>query len=805
MRNDGSSYFPFTSKGIKDIYGLTPEDVKEDSTPLFSCIHPDDVKVVSGAVGLSKSTSTNSTEFRVRAKTGKTIWVKTNAAVEPQPDGSVMYYGYTEDITSVKEAEYELIKTNRLISFTSHIHEMVIHAKSEEEYLREACRIAVVHGGFRMAWIGRIDAETNTVLPVTWYGSVDDFFRVVKTFSLHTTNEGYGPSCTAAKHGMTFINNNIADINNYGYEFWAYEALKRGYRSCIEIPIIARDGIIGIFNLYHEDAFYFREKEIKTIEEVIGEMQFGLSSLSIAADRQKKIAEQYNTQKQLDQKRRTIEAVSEIQGKFIEERQPSAFFNFALEKILTLTGSEYGFMGEIVHDDNAVSSLKCHAALSDVAMNEGINLRKLFDHVITKREAIISNDPARNLTGTGLPIESRLKSFLGLPIISGEELVGIIALANKPGGYSPVLADELNPIVSTIRGILQAFRTEALARQVSENLKTTLSHLELAHHASGLGVWKLNFFPDRLLGDDRCVEVFGIVQRELTLEDFRNLIHPDDKLAKVERDKMLLDSKETDYFSEYRIIRPKDGLVRYIKSQGLFFRDENGKAISGVAVIYDQTKEKQFEKSLLDSVQEKEMLIKEIHHRVKNNLQLISSMLYLKTVAWDNLEANEFMSAMREKIKSVSLIHERLLQTENLNSIDIEEYLQKLLHDIEVTYHRHDLQLTIQGNIGEFHFTSDHATSLGQLVNELVINAIKHGFANRQRGEIKVSLQKKDAVYELIVEDDGNGFPAETDPLTSKTYGMQLIQIFVKQLSGSLHVLLHPATRFQIQFTGPIL
>ena len=98
---------------------------------------------------------------------------------------------------------------------------------------------------------------------------------------------------------------------------------------------------------------------------------------------------------------------------------------------------------------------------------------------------------------------------------------------------------------------------------MSENLKTTLSHLELAHHASGLGGWKLKFFPDKLLGDDRCAEVFGIAQRELTLEDFRNLIHPDDKLAKVERDKMLLDSKETDYFSEYRIIRPKDGLVIY--------------------------------------------------------------------------------------------------------------------------------------------------------------------------------------------------------------------------------------------------
>ncbi len=717
-----------------------------------------------------------------------------------------MYYGYTEDITSVKEAEYELIKTNRLISFTSHIHEMVIHAKTEEEYLREACRIAVEHGGFRMAWIGRIDTETNTVAPETWYGCVDDFFRVVKTFSLHDTVEGYGPACTAAKHRMTFINNNIGDINNTGYEFWSYEALKRGYRSCIEIPIIVKDGVIGIFNLYHEDAFYFREKEIKTIGEVIAEMQFGLNSLIIAADRQKKITEQYNTQKQLDQKRRMIEAVSEIQGKFIEERMPSAYFNFALEKILTLTGSEYGFIGEIVYDDDKNPSLKCHAAWSDVSVKEVGNLRKLFDDVISSRETIILNDLGHNVRSNGLQsLDSRLRCFLGLPIISGDELVGMIGLANKPGGYSHVLAEELNPIVSTIRGILQAFRTEALARQVSENLKNTLSHLELAHHASGLGVWKLNFCQERLQGDDRCVEVFGITHGELALEDFRNLIHPDDRHAKIERDKILLDSKGTDYFSEYRIMRPKDGLVRYIKSQGLFFRDENGKAISGVAVIYDQTKEKQFEKSLLNSVQEKEMLIKEIHHRVKNNLQLISSMLYLKTLAWNNLEANEFMSAMREKIKSVSLIHERLLQTENLNSIDIRQYLQKLLHDIEVTYHRHDLQLTIHSNIVELHFTSDHATSLGQLVNELVINAIKHGFVNRQRGEIIVSLQKTDAFYELIVEDDGNGFPTDADPVTSKTYGMQLIQIFVKQLNGSLEFVVHPATRFQIKFTGTIL
>jgi two-component sensor histidine kinase len=179
---------------------------------------------------------------------------------------------------------------------------------------------------------------------------------------------------------------------------------------------------------------------------------------------------------------------------------------------------------------------------------------------------------------------------------------------------------------------------------------------------------------------------------------------------------------------------------------------------------------------------------------------LISSMLYLKMLDWNNPESREFMTTIREKIKSVSLIHERLLQTESLNSIDIQDYLQKLLHDLQVTYHRQDLELDIQINIEKLVFTTDYATSLGQLVNELVINAMKHAFVKAVKGKIVVSLCKKRNGFRLEVQDDGIGLPSEFDPATAKSYGMQLLQIFVKQLKGSMKISTDPGTHYCIDF-----
>jgi two-component sensor histidine kinase len=244
------------------------------------------------------------------------------------------------------------------------------------------------------------------------------------------------------------------------------------------------------------------------------------------------------------------------------------------------------------------------------------------------------------------------------------------------------------------------------------------------------------------------------------------------------------------------------GTPRWLESNVVPLLDGTGKPTASLGVTRDVTEYKLHEAELLASNKEKDILIKEIHHRVKNNLQLISSMLYLKILDGSNPESREFMTTIREKIKSVSLIHERLLQTESLNAIDIQDYLQKLLHDIHVTYHRPDLELDIQTNIEKLTFSTDYATSLGQLVNELVINAMKHAFVNAAAGKIVVALHRNGTgdSFTLTIQDNGIGLPSEFDPATAKSYGMQLLQIFVKQLKGTLAISNDPGTSYTIDF-----
>jgi len=396
---------------------------------------------------------------------------------------------------------------------------------------------------------------------------------------------------------------------------------------------------------------------------------------------------------------------------------------------------------------------------------------------------------------------SQLKeTLLGLPLLQGTELVGLVCIADKPGGYTAIYAEQLIPLMQTLATIIQAIRTDALNKKISENLNDTTRRLELAYRASGIGIWEVNFETDTLLGDDRICDIIGVSDKKISLESLRSLYHPDDKPSKIEWDRAKRYSHDTDYYYEFRIVRP-DGGIRFLRIFGILIRDERAKLTSGVMVVYDQTRYKEYEHSLLNSLQEKDMLIKEIHHRVKNNLQLISSMLYLKVLTSDNQSSRAFMTSMREKIKSVSLIHERLLQTESLNSIDIRDYLKKLLHDIEVTYHTQNLNLHIRVDVEKHYFTTDNATYLGQLVNELVINAIKHAFIDSSYGEINVSLHKIfNNKFRLIVQDNGLGLPAETSPVNPNSYGMQLIEIFVKQLKGKLELNRIQGTTFEIIF-----
>ncbi|MBT1702476.1 PAS domain S-box protein [Chryseosolibacter indicus] len=287
-----------------------------------------------------------------------------------------------------------------------------------------------------------------------------------------------------------------------------------------------------------------------------------------------------------------------------------------------------------------------------------------------------------------------------------------------------------------------------------------------------------------------------------SLEEFKQLklydlfTFPDEMAVRV----LLkgLDNPETDRLQLQLKLKRKDGSSYNVEVLIQILE----KGHSFVFIASDITAKLITEKKLLDTIAEKEVLIKEIHHRVKNNLQLISSLLYLKMITLEHTEVRGFLENIRQKIRSISLIHERLLQSETLDKVEISDYLGKLIKDIQVTYFRQDQDVEVQAEIEENTMSLDTAIICGLIVNEIVTNAMKHAFAGRSQGLIHVALHKTELPkhYTLTIADNGVTLPAHISPETDSSFGMQLIDVFVKQLNGSLNIIRGNGTRFQITF-----
>lgn len=221
-----------------------------------------------------------------------------------------------------------------------------------------------------------------------------------------------------------------------------------------------------------------------------------------------------------------------------------------------------------------------------------------------------------------------------------------------------------------------------------------------------------------------------------------------------------------------------------------------------MVMMNDVTARQSVEKQLKNLVNERDVLIKEIHHRVKNNLQLISSIMYLKSSDLEDDSMKEFIATTRQKIKSISIIHERLLQRGSLNKVDIADYLNTLLADLQSSLLPSDA-IQFRTSISSSDVSIDTAIYCGLIINELVTNAVKHAFVGQKRGTIEISLWNEGHQYELMVANDGVALPEKFELSSAKSFGLQLVNVFVHQLHATVHFSRVPRTEFQIHFSAP--
>jgi PAS domain S-box-containing protein len=221
------------------------------------------------------------------------------------------------------------------------------------------------------------------------------------------------------------------------------------------------------------------------------------------------------------------------------------------------------------------------------------------------------------------------------------------------------------------------------------------------------------------------------------------------------------------------------------------------------AIGMDITERKQAEEELLASLKEKEILLREVHHRVKNNMQVMISLLGLQTTYVSDPKMLEMLRESQNRVRSMAIVHEELYQSDNLARINFAGYVSRLASSLLYMYQSNP-QIKLELEIGDVSLGVDTAIPCGLIINELITNALKYAFPQNREGSIWVKMAgASEGNWKLAVVDDGIGFPAHLDFHHTETLGLQLVNILTAQLDGVLELDASKGTTVTILFPNP--
>ncbi len=276
-------------------------------------------------------------------------------------------------------------------------------------------------------------------------------------------------------------------------------------------------------------------------------------------------------------------------------------------------------------------------------------------------------------------------------------------------------------------------------------------------------------------------------------------IHPEDISAVQSVFADVIQRSNVVVISEFRF-RHSDSSWIYLESA--FNNLLDNPSVKGVIMnSRDTTERKQAEEKIKASLREKEVLLREIHHRVKNNLQVISSLLYLQSKSIDDKKIFGIFKDSQNRIRSMAFIHERLYQSDDVGKIEFSRYISDLMNHL---FHSHGINQNVIKpviNVEGVFLGIDTAIPCSLIINELISNSLKHAFPAGKKGEIHVALRfNEDNTLTLIVRDNGIGFPKDLDFRNTQTLGLKLVNTLVNQLDGRMELRSNGGTEFMVTF-----
>jgi PAS domain S-box-containing protein len=485
----------------------------------------------------------------------------------------------------------------------------------------------------------------------------------------------------------------------------------------------------------------------------------------------------------------------------------------SMEMVLFDSGGIY-----LVNANNSTAGLVCHEGLSeDFIRQAGI----LQISAANNRMLFIEGNPVFTDTYSFAQSEQTAKwdmqSVAKIPLISKDNVIGAMALINSKGHtFNESEKELLISIGRQIGTAITKMRSETALRE-SERKYRTITEQSLV----GIHIIKDSLM---IFVNEGWTKITGYNSDEVkswSLEEYLKIIHPEDRSLFLQQSRMKQMGIAENVLSIYDCrFLSKTGEVKWVSIHSRAVEFTDGCAVVGMIVdITDRkltsaalvTANKQLtsinehlsqrEQELIKANSEKEVLLKEIHHRVKNNLQIINSLINLQIHNINDAAAVGLLKECQNRIKTIAMVHEKMYQIGDLARVLIGDYLESLTHHIKHMYLTDPLSVSITINAKDIILPIDKAIPCALLVNELVSNSLKYAFPKQKSGLIEINMScDTDGQYMLIVADNGIGLPANIDYHKTKSLGMQLVTTFVNQLDGKIDLQRSQGTRFIIKF-----
>lgn len=409
--------------------------------------------------------------------------------------------------------------------------------------------------------------------------------------------------------------------------------------------------------------------------------------------------------------------------------------------------------------------------------------------------------------------------YRGVTVLAAHEPVAVLDLGivakidldevREPFWRAGLLAIGFSMVVAVAAAFLLVRVSNPLVDELEERtclLEETLAALgkseerfRSTYELAGVGIAQVSLDGRFASVNQRICEITGYTAEEIRGLNFQEITLPEDLDTDLEYARQLLAGEIDRYSMEKRYIR-KDASVIWVNLTGSLVRDGDGNPLHFIAVVEDISARKDAEATVKRSLDEKVVLLREIHHRVKNNMQVISSLLSLQAANIDDERLHKMFMESQGRVRAMALIHEILYDSGDLSSIHVKNYVSRLATSLTRMFGMDTGRTRLTVESEDAILGIDAMVACGLALSELITNSLKYAFPDGREGEISIQVTSvAGGGIEIVVRDNGIGLPADLDIRATKTMGMGLVvSLIEKQLGGQLMVERSQGTRFTI-------